>query len=120
MTLKALESLRDLALREHTSQCRIQWNGFLGFVSHCNCVADERNAKVRALVAELELMVPRWVPVSERLPDIDSPILVSDCETIGYVRRRFKCYRVIASNDYVPERDVKFWMPLPQPPEQGQ
>jgi hypothetical protein len=60
MTLKALESLRDLALREHKQLSPNYVTGCIRWltVAGCDCGAEQHNAKVRALVAELELMVP--------------------------------------------------------------
>lgn len=74
----------------------------------------------RQLEIELSLEVDRaesderWIPVSERFPDIDEQVLVDD--GVG----RFVAWKTIDgwdSNDrsYIPTISIKAWMPLPQP-----
>jgi hypothetical protein len=63
---EALEQLEDAADEYFTDpQCRFFGN------------------KVRARIAELEAAVPRWIPVSERLPDIDGHYLTFGVEDDG-------------------------------------
>jgi hypothetical protein len=83
MSLKALESLRDLALDSaiHWGECR--WPSIAE--TKCTCGADvEINAayeQVRALVAELELMVPRSGDASCDECDADMKLIgtAEDC-----------------------------------------
>lgn len=63
MTLKAMESLA-LRFLECPALC-----GFAQPDAECDCGNQAKRDAIRALVAELELMVPRWVPVSEGLPN---------------------------------------------------
>jgi hypothetical protein len=80
-----------------------------------------------ALAAALELM-PRWIPVSERLPDHDSNVLVAAKRDGEYVVKEMLFVDWSDpldppmpewSDDYGGEKfeNVTHWMPLPEPPE---
>lgn len=63
-----------------------------------------------ARIAELEAKVPRWIPVTERLPETAGSYIV--CKKSGSV----------AKVNFYPElgrskRIFTHWMPLPEPPE---
>lgn len=63
-----------------------------------------------ARIAELEAKVPRWIPVTERLPETAGSYIV--CTKSGSV----------AKVNFYPElgrsqRIFTHWMPLPEPPE---
>lgn len=63
-----------------------------------------------ARIAELEAKVPRWIPVTERLPETAGSYIV--CTKSGGV----------AKVNFYPElgrsqRIFTHWMPLPEPPE---
>jgi hypothetical protein len=87
-----------------------------------------RNGGDDAMAAALEL-VPRWIPVSERLPEIDTNVLAAFVDG----KRRSRVCEVLFTDfsdedeppkpewcdDYgrIPHSDVTHWMPLPEPPE---
>lgn len=61
-------------------------------------------------------MVKRWIPVSEALPDDDTPVLISDkrkeVSKAWYDKYMHKFY--ISDSDYwYNELDVLAWMPMP-------
>ena len=70
---------------------------------------------------------PKWIPVSERLPDTAERVLV--CKTwlgqvykpeYGYYQdypNQKGCWYVLTEFGYYPQREVTHWMPLPQPPK---
>ena len=51
----------------------------------------------------------RWIPVSERLPKKNQPVLITDGKTVGLTL----FYQ--SPKDFA---RVTHWMPLPEPPEQ--
>ena len=76
------------------------------------------------VLSEKENTTPRWIPVTERLPEADGydargyavPYLVMN----GWMRvtaRRTKDYWVLFGNSTVLEY-VTHWMPLPEPPKE--
>jgi hypothetical protein len=85
---------------------------------------DEELAKTIEKVkkANLELMAtePRWIPVTERLPDISKSVLICDIDGdiyLGY-RTRYGDYYPAYGDDRI--KCVTAWMPLPEPYKEGQ
>ena len=65
-----------------------------------------------------ELSKPRWIPVTEKLPDEHESVLVYNPQyqiTVGYIYGggQFRVRAVL-----FPETPT-YWMPLPLPPEEG-
>lgn len=71
-----------------------------------------------ARIAELEAKVPRWVPVTERLPEIEQRVLVLD----RHGNKMVRTMRRLASEEepsfrpdgLVPQKHITHWMPLPE------
>ena len=63
----------------------------------------------------------RWVPVSERLPEISKSVLITNgVDSVGHARRKASGWEIVASNDFVRSQDVTGWRHLPPPiGEQG-
>lgn len=95
------------------------------------CESVEREKKLAKLEAEVEhaITATRWIPVAERLPDYDVPVLVT---YLGFTDN--KPYSdgiarwVLEMNGYTGgwewtldggevEVTITHWMPLPEPPE---
>jgi hypothetical protein len=67
----------------------------------------------------------RWIPVSERLPEVNDPVLTiySARDGIGSIQKR--CY--VGSEMWydfedminISQRNITHWQPLPTPPTEG-
>ena len=73
-----------------------------------------------AIAAVSELM-PRWIPVSERLPEVDATVLVV-IETprgqhVSFLSRHKQDGFWTHPDGDVDDINVTHWMPLPEPPE---
>lgn len=68
-------------------------------------------------------IIPRWIPVSERLPEEWVDVLVLSecgfCEVAVYLGGHSNKWRVTWNHDML-DGDVTHWMPLPEPPEEVQ
>lgn len=64
---------------------------------------------------------PRWIPVTERLPEDDDDVLImprnANCVNVGYFNVNSKAWY-----DYVGmvPADITHWMPLPEAPKEEQ
>ena len=80
-----------------------------------------RNGGDDAIAAVSELL-PRWIPVSERLPDEEKHVLIcyqdeensQDAICLGYVFTGSTWHDDSGCEINTPD----FWMPLPEPPSQ--
>ena len=87
-----------------------------------NQIGDCMTARVHDYVIDLEQRVPRWISVEERLPDHEHEVLVytdrygGRTEFAYYVRHLEAWYQ----NCCLLIPNVTHWMPLPEPPEEGE
>ena len=65
---------------------------------------------------EYKAAVPKWIPVTERLPEDDIVCILTNgiSDAIGYRGKVFGWHLIWT--DYVVESEVTHWMPLPEPP----
>ena len=74
---------------------------------------------VNRMAADIEAMMPRWIPVGERLPEAGETVLLWN-----YVDHRLGWLKYVASGaayffSTQDECNIEptHWMPLPEPPE---
>ena len=65
----------------------------------------------------------RWIPVTERMPELEVSVLVLDRRGNMIVRtlRRLVSDKeaVFRPDGLAPRKNITHWMPLPEPPEEG-
>ena len=119
------------ALREHAEWARAnEWETPITLGDDLAEAADRlenQNAHIAALQKEIEKLrrqVPRWIPVTERLPEDRSDVLV-----VAYWHERWGVYMGWCAPERaewsvhigIGDRNdvaVTYWMPLPEPPEE--
>ena len=88
------------------------------------CCDTKLMEKAADAIEQLQAAVPRWIPVTERLPEEVGTYLVCGrwrekqpeiwvCEFMI-----FGCLKGWANNAANPS--VSYWMPLPEPPKEGE
>ena len=60
--------------------------------------------------------VPKWIPVTERLPEEDGCYLVA---VKNDHQRRYSKTAWFSHGSWFARQDVTHWMPLPEPPKEG-
>ena len=74
-----------------------------------------------AQVTALHGVVPKWIPVTERLPDYNLVVLVTDGVDVGMGHRyalaegKYEGWEVPFAD--IEEDDISHWMPLPELPK---
>ena len=87
----------------------------LQYTETTNAIVCSKELMKQAADAIEELSKPRWIPVTERLPERNGTYLVyvyGDVTDLNYWRGKW--HRL--GDDYT--KAVTHWMPLPQPPEE--
>ena len=89
----------------------------LGCGHEHNC-STQGCAIIRAAAEELEKM--RWVPVTERLPEVGRKVLISWTANGGICfDTAFRLIDGWSATHWELSADVTHWMPLPEPPGGG-
>lgn len=97
---------------------------------------DEHTSHELAYKKGYEDGKPKWIPVTERLPEYDGDYLVAersmgvrfyevlsfakhgeDIELYQLAGKQNVWYEYVSEYGYVPVRTVTHWMPLPEPPK---
>lgn len=79
-----------------------------------------------ARIAGLEAKVPRWIPVTERLPEVHQNTRKSEAMLV-YTRRKLFMVAIWNGIDWLAPMDfwdawgdeIVYWMPLPEAPKEG-
>ena len=85
---------------------------------------NEQLREAAALVTKesAELLEQRWIPVEERLPELETPVLVLDRRGNRMIRTLRKLATdkepVFRPDGLVPGKHITHWMPLPEPPKE--
>ena len=99
------------------------WKG--GYIQRHNDFHEAINC-----VKELPSAEPRWIPMTERKPEVDQDVLVTTKNDGMYVvTYAFKewtpghCFHwkpCFMGTEYLSEEDVVAWMPLPEPYQEAE
>ena len=144
MCNELVKDLRICAEGEHCDKCgkwEVKQNGGRNACEYAICteaadaieeltaIREEQKAQIILMTAEIEEQQPRWIPVTERLPENDCPVLVTylgfhdrspRANMLAYIDRDLGwCWW----NDDIPDWtpcavEITHWMPLPQPPKE--
>lgn len=80
---------------------------------------DMDKTTIDACKGAIELLEKtKWIPISDRLPDIDETVLVDDGLDIfvaWWVNDGFEAKWHSLDESYNPNRPILAWMPLPEP-----
>ena len=99
-----------------------------GRCDDCACIQENVSCKEKNLeaadlikqqearITRLEAKVPRWIPVTEKIPPDQEEVLVQTRSKNG-VRNVDKGYWAIDHFIHRGRAEVTHWMPLPEPPE---
>lgn len=97
-------------------------------IEELTAIREEQKAQIILMAAEIEEQQPRWIPVTERLPNNGKKVLVFEfgrveqAYTTTYTADGSLCWVVINGGSYhrISDADcpIKWWMPLPQPPKE--
>jgi len=104
------------------------------YTHDCRCgknLSIDSMTVIEELQAEIERLQPKWIPVSERLPEEDENVLVlidTECSVMRIVNRDKTdvwhwdgSYCMMWANwndtEYADICDASHWMPLPKPPK---
>lgn len=80
----------------------------------CKCMNSHFLAAVNLAPA-----VNRWIPCSERMPEVGIPVLIYDKHHKAFfVAKLDEDYFGFSSNMWHHPADVPFWMPLPETPKE--
>lgn len=114
------------ALREHAEWAEgNQWETPITLCDDLTEAADLIEAQAKE-IEKLRAQLPRWIPITERLPEYGVRVLAADMyegndETGIWTREE---YPDDADGCWIDERgwwhaidEVTHWMPLPEPPE---
>lgn len=72
-----------------------------------------------------ELSKPKWIPVTERLPEVDQPVMIfAFGKSVGEGVYRghdgfHHVWKMYTSSGTYWDDEVTHWQPLPQPPKEG-
>ena len=120
------EITRALRICGNTRKCTECPLGGVEFCLHImtTCAADliEQQA---ARIAELEAKVPRWIPVTERLPEVHQNTRKSEAMLV-YTRRKLFMVAIWNGIDWLAPMDfwdawgdeIVYWMLLPEAPKE--
>ena len=89
-----------------------------------SCSAKLKKLNFDAADAIEELSKPGWIPVSERLPEAFTPVIVCRKSTQGKTTATVEQGMLTVNGWWkvygTRTKAVTHWMPLPQPPEEAQ
>ena len=87
-------------------------------------LVDESIPKDDAEIIIAEVAKPRWIPVTERLPEVDQPVMICAFgKSVGEGVYRghdgfHHVWKMYTSSGTYWDDEVTHWMPLPEPPKE--
>lgn len=118
--LKILRECNDCICEEHCPYHEDRNNPVKCMTKIVGDAADAIEELQNRLEQALFMPLPKWIPVSERLPEVGQRVLFSYRSYIKKRPRTFigwyngKQWDSLVATEY----DVTHWMPLPEPPKE--
>lgn len=81
-------------------------------IEELSAIREEQKAQIIAMAAEDK---PRWIPITEKLPEEDGCYLVA---VKNDHQRRYSKTAWFSHDSWLARQDVTHWMSLPEPPKE--
>ena len=78
---------------------------------------DQLHDEAADVIEKLQAQVPKWIPVTERLPCLTTPVLATDGIEVDIAWMYGVPPRWITSFTAIDEGKLTHWMPLPKTPQ---
>ena len=89
-------------------------------VASCQATIERQSDIIKAKDRDLQRAIdakPQWISVAERLPSVGEKVLVI---TIGKGKQYVETDMLLATGEWFDYGNITHWMPLPEPPKEGE
>lgn len=103
-------------IKAHLEYCQLSYCPLeCPYYDECAAGVSQNLIDTLEYIKQLEAQVPKWIPVTERLPEVDGKYIVCTAKRSVYCTK-FKAYGRGGSFQTDINTHVTHWMPLPKAP----